>query len=270
MGKKCKNDKFYTKTTVVEELIKLINFQKYDCVIEPSAGAGAFSKNILHKQLISMDLEPDDISIQKQDWFTYKVPTDLKKVLVIGNPPFGVNNNLSVNFIKHALSFENISTIAFVLPNVFNKHTKQKIFPNNWKLVRALPLPFNSFLLNDKEYHVPCTFYIWTKEDSIKDLRFDSQKYQTHPDFQIITSQDKINQADFYVMGANPATIKNIQDVSVNNRGYYIKSLIDIEELKNNFKSINWAKLGNSSASGGVSWFSKYELNYFYDENKPC
>jgi len=271
MGVKCENDKFYTNTKVIDNLINKINFNKYDLIVEPSAGDGAFSNKIKLKtnnELLSFDIKPENKDIIEQDWFNYKINQKYNKVLVIGNPPFGINNKLSLNFIKHALSFDNVITIAFILPNVYNKHTKQKVFPKNWKLVRVEKLPYNSFLLNNEEYHVPCTFYIWTKEESIIDYRFDYKKYETNPDFIIIKNKEDFNKADFFIMGASPSNIKNISEVTKNNRGYYIKSNIDTEELKFNLKNINWRKEGNSSASGGVSWFSIPELNYIYDLNK--
>jgi len=63
--------------------------------------------------------------------------------------------------------------------------------------------------------------------------------------------------------------LKNIEDVTPTNRGYYIKSNIQPEKLKSFIKNINWNKFGNSSANGGVSWFSKPEFIKIYDENKP-
>jgi predicted RNA methylase len=126
-----KLDKFYTKNTAVKKSIREINFGEYDLVIEPSAGNGSFSRKIKHKNLISLDLEPESDGIKKKDWFDYKIPKKYKNVLVIGNPPFGSRNILSKKFIEHSLEFSNVSTIAFILPNVYKKHTLQKVIPNN-------------------------------------------------------------------------------------------------------------------------------------------
>ena len=270
MGVKSTNDKFYTNPIIVDKLLDCLNLMKYDLIIEPSAGNGSFSNKIIKNKnnLISLDIEPEDSYIQKQNWFDYKVPVEYKKVLILGNPPFGINNKLSMDFIKHSLSFDNVTTIAFILPNVFNKHTKQKIFPQEWKLVRVIELPKNSFLLNNEEYHVPCSFYIWTKEFSITDLRFDFEKYQYHNDFNIIKNKNDFNKSDFFVMGSNPANVLKVREVNKNNRGYYIKVNGNISEVINNFRNIKWNEVGNSSASGGVSWFSQPELIYFYDKYK--
>lgn len=264
MGKKCELDKFYTKETIAIDLLKYLNFNKYDLIIEPSAGSGSFSKNTPQEKTIALDLLPEGRNIIQQNWFDYKIEDSYENVIVIGNPPFGKRNDLSKQFIKHALSFDNVKTIAFVLPDVFNKHTNQKILPKDWRLAKIIKLPKDSFLLDGIEYNVPCSFFIWTKELGINDFSFDLEKYLSHPDFDFT---DESN-ADFYILGASPKRIKEIKDVESTNRGYYIKSNIDIEILKNNFREIPWDKLGNSSANGGVSWYSKPELIKVYEDNK--
>jgi len=263
MGKKSIYDKFYTKKEIVKDLIKYIDFEDYECIIEPSAGNGSFSNNINHNNLIAIDIEPENDNIIKQDWFLFQEPR-FKNILVIGNPPFGNRNNLSKNFIKKALSLKNITTIAFILPNVFNKYTNQKMFNKDWRLDKIIELPFKSFLLNDMDYHVPCSFFIWTKKIGEIDLRFNLEKYLSTKDFKIV----KKNEADFFIMGANPSTIKELNEVHKNNRGYYIKSNINIEKLKTIFKKINWKQFSYSSVNGGVFWLSKPEIIKIYIENK--
>tara|TARA_B100002019_G_C21252797_1_gene592140 strand:+ start:1167 stop:1967 length:801 start_codon:yes stop_codon:yes gene_type:complete len=264
MGKKCVFDKFYTKESVVSDLLCYLDIENYDLVIEPSAGNGAFSNNIVHKNFVAMDIEPDNSDIVKKDWFSYQIPENFNKVLIVGNPPFGDRNNLSKNFIKHALKFINVETIAFVLPNVFKKHTNQKIMPEEFRLARVIDLPRDSFLLDGDDYHVPCSFFIWTKSEGISDFRFDIEKYRVHPDFNFVEKEE----ADFYIMGASPSVIKNVEEVSTNNRGYYIKANIPIDVLKRNFKEIPWSKIGNSSVNGGVSWYTKHEIVKVYDDEK--
>jgi len=100
----------------------------YDLVIEPSAGNGAFSRNIKHNNFIALDIEPENDKIIQQDWFEYK-PNQEGDILVIGNPPFGKRNMLSKKFIQHAMTFA--KTIAFILPDVYNKHTLQSVFFSN-------------------------------------------------------------------------------------------------------------------------------------------
>lgn len=267
MGVKCDLDKFYTNPEIAKELVKEIDLSEYDLIVEPSAGNGAFFYSVDSKEnnIVGVDISPEAEGIIEKDWFEYVVSSEYKNVLILGNPPFGKRNKLSKDFIKHALSFENVKTIAFVLPNVFKKHTNQKVFPKCWRLAKEIDMPRDSFLLEGEAYHVPCSFFIWTSFEGEVDLRFDIDKYQSHPDFDFVKEDD----FDFFLMGASPKVMKSAEEISPNNRGYYIKANIPVEELKQNILSIDWSKHGNSSANGGVSWYSKPEFVKVYGENKP-
>lgn len=262
MGKKQVNDKFYTKPEIAKMCTELLKLDDYDCVIEPSAGNGSFSNQIIHSNLISFDIEPENSNIVKQDWLQYsKYYKD--RLLVCGNPPFGERNSLSKAFIKKSIEI-NAQTIAFILPNVYNKHTLQSIFPNNYRLKYVKELPKNSFILNNKEYHVPCSFYIWDKSNGL-DLRFDIKKYKTE-DFEFI-SKSKANDSVFFILGASPNTTKEISEVNKNNRGYYIQPKNkNKEELIRIFTNIKFK--GMSSVNGGVSWLTKPEIIKNYLERE--
>ena len=248
-------DKYYTKQKTVQFCISKLNFQKYDFVIEPSAGNGAFYEEIKHNNKIGLDISPENLNIIKADWLQYKINSFYKKILVVGNPPFGINNILSSKFLKHSFSFENIQTIAFILPNVYNKHTRQKIIPKNWRIKNIYPLPKSSFLFEGKTKHIPCSFFIFDKSKG-KDLRFDASQYQKTKDFTFGTKED----FDIFVFGSSPKKI--IKKPTENNRGYFLKSKIPVQKLIKNIKSINWH--GNSCANGGVFWLTKAEFCYQY------
>ena len=51
-------DQFYTDLNIAKQCIDSIDITKYDVVIEPSAGAGAFYNQINHKYKMGFDLEP--------------------------------------------------------------------------------------------------------------------------------------------------------------------------------------------------------------------
>jgi phospholipid N-methyltransferase len=88
----------------VEALSNIIKFEKYNTIIEPSAGSGVFSDMFLEfKDLntLSYDIEPKQDYIKKQDFL--KLNTNFlekNKVLTIGNPPFGRQSSLAKKFIK--------------------------------------------------------------------------------------------------------------------------------------------------------------------------
>jgi hypothetical protein len=262
---KIDNDKFYTKNSTAKICIDIIDFSIYDFVIEPSAGNGSFLSQIPHANKIGIDINPECDDILKMSWFDYAIPDTYSKVLIIGNPPFGIRNNLSKKFIKHSVSFSNVYTIAFVLPNVYNKHTMQRVIPKEYRIKTALLLPENSFEIESETYHVPCTFYVFEKSKGL-DLRFDPSLYQDTTDWKYGNDLDY----NFYVMGAS-FEVKDKPKKS--NRGYYIKvnPNKDVVKVKNNFERLRVLRKqgqvkGYSSVNGGVFWTTKPELVKIYKE----
>ena len=120
-------------------------------------------------------------------------------------------------------------------------------------------LPKNSFTINGEDYHVPCTFFIWEKSEGV-DLRINPDDYKTN-DFEIVKKED----ADFFILGASPNTVKQINEVKATNRGYYIKAKNKSKsELIQIFKNLDFK--GLSSANGGVSWYDTVTLLKQYIE----
>lgn len=256
-------DKFYTKQEVVTRCLDEVNKlpYTYDCVIEPSAGDGAFYKNIEHDTKIGIDIDPQHDEIIKGDWFNYDISEVYERVLVTGNPPFGQYQKLSSKFISHALSFRNVQTIAFILPDVYRKHTRQKILPYNWRIVSITELGRDCFTLEGKAYHVPASFFIFDKSEGT-DLRVNPNAYTETNDFKFANKDD----FDIFVFGASPRRITKTP--SPNNRGYFLKSKIPVEDLISKIKAVDWN--GNSCANGGVYWLTKFEfLEQYIKRHEP-
>ena len=209
-------DQYFTKPDVVRRcLSQLEDIHSYDLLVEPSAGAGAFLFSIVHPNKTGIDVDPKHSDILKDDFLNYCIDPKYKKVLVLGNPPYGRYHHLSKAFILHAMSFPNVKTIGFVLPNVYRKHTPQRR----------------------------------SSADIITGTK----------DFLFANRHD----FDVFVFGTSPKRV--IRDPKPNNRGYFLKSLIPIDLLVNRIQSIDWQ--GNSCASGGVYWLTKYE---FWHQYKSC
>ncbi len=240
-------DKFYTKQETVKLCLNAIDKlpHRYDCVIEPAAGDGAFYTHIAHRTKIGIDIDPQHPEIIKADWFHYTISDTYRQVLVVGNPPFGRYQKLSSSFITRALSFGNVQTIAFVLPNVYKKHTRQKILPTEWRIVSITDLGRDCFT------HVPASFFVFDRSEG-RDLRVNPNAYTETSDFQFATKQD----FDIFVFGAAPKRITKTP--TPKNRGYFLKSKIPVEELIQKIRSVDWS--GNSCANGGVYWLTKFEF----------
>jgi predicted RNA methylase len=113
---KIRLDKYYTSPEIakyiVEKTKEILGEDNITEYIEPSAGAGVFL-DYLDKPYIAYDIEPEDNRIIKQDFLT--VNLEYKKGrCIIGNPPFGDRNTLSVKFYKRSLYLGDY--IAFILP----------------------------------------------------------------------------------------------------------------------------------------------------------
>jgi len=156
-GQKHALDKFYTKSSIAKECINLLDLSRYDKIIEPSAGSGSFSLQIANS--IAYDVDPEHPSIIKKDWFSVEEKRTAGRTLVIGNPPFGVQNVTAVSFINHAAKFAD--TIAFILPLSFMKESRQKRIDKNFHLRSSLILPRYAFELDNKNIHVASAFQIW-------------------------------------------------------------------------------------------------------------
>ena len=166
-------DKYYTKPHIVEQCINLaiehLKIINEDFIIEPSAGNGSFINEIknITSNYIFYDLEPEHSEIIKQDYLLFDYPTNIQnnynKIHVIGNPPFGRQSSLAIQFIKKSCQF--CDSISFILPKSFKKESMQKSFPINYHLIVQYDIPDNSFLVDNKEHNVPCVFQIWEKKD---------------------------------------------------------------------------------------------------------
>lgn len=247
-------DKFYTKNNVVDICIALVkDLDKYDVIIEPSAGSGAFSNKL--KNCIAYDLEPENKKIIKQDFLQLNAITGKNK-LFIGNPPFGQRSVLAKKFIKHC-QFLGAETIAFILPDTFSKITNQnyKLFPIEWSLVVEQKLPDNSFMVGKQEYHVPCSFYIWTKKKSNINLRKTKLPKPEKIEFLPREARD----ADF-VLNGNSGKIKELQEVTNPKSEHYIKvkNKQEKETIKNLLAHLKYSF--KSSVNGGNAWISQYEI----------
>ena len=111
------NDKYYTPIDLARRLIittltvlNKMGVNEITDVIEPSAGNGSFSKQIV---CTAYDIEPECDGIIKADFLKLSIPYQ-KGRLFIGNPPFGDRNNLSVKFYKKCCELGDY--IAFIQP----------------------------------------------------------------------------------------------------------------------------------------------------------
>lgn len=219
-GQKDVLDRFYTPIESVEKCLQLIDLTKFDCVIEPSAGTGNFSSAI--PGCYAYDIAPNAEGIEQADWFKLD-KNQFKKynsILVIGNPPFGQQNTLAINFFNEAASF--CDCVAFVLPLSFKKDSVQNRLNENFHLEQEIVLENNKFLLFDNsEIIVPCVFQVWVKKDTPRK----KVRLKTTSDLLDFTTADK---ADFRIQRVGGNAGKASFDLSrAASSNYFIKNKTD-------------------------------------------
>ena len=113
---KIQNDKYYTPSDLAEYIVNktkdIIGGDNITEYIEPSAGAGVFL-NYLDKSYLAYDIEPEDNRVVKQNYL--ELDLNYKKGrCIIGNPPFGRGNSLSMAFYKKSVKLGDY--ISFISP----------------------------------------------------------------------------------------------------------------------------------------------------------
>ncbi|MGL4647258.1 MAG: hypothetical protein ACRCVI_00845 [Mycoplasmoidaceae bacterium] len=190
--------------------------------LEPSAGTGNFLVSLNkfgvdYKRIEGYDLDPKHESIKNENYLLLK-KNKSKKRIIIGNPPFGKRGKVALEFLNKGLKEANI--VCFILPNIFNRYSIQKLIDQDAKLIYIKSLNANSFILNDREYKVNCVFQIWAKEIILED------------DYRI-KSIPKIKHDDFitYIHNNTEETLKYFNkkiykwDFAVHRQGYYDYSI---------------------------------------------
>jgi len=252
-------DKYYTNPIIVElcltKIKEYININEDDIIIEPSAGNGAFINGIkeMCNNTFFFDLEPEHESIIKQDYLLWK-HHNLPKISihVIGNPPFGRQSSLAIKFIKK--SCEYAESISFILPKSFKKDSLKKHFPLNYHLLYDIDIPKKSFLVNNKEYDVPCVFQIWKHMETYREI-----PEKIYPNnFNFVNKTDDAD-ISFRRVGINAGKIeKNILNKS--EQSHYFIKFTNIELTDYIFEKLKDVIFECSNNTVGPKSISKQEL----------
>ena len=160
-------DKFYTVPTVSEKCLisigELYKWSEWGLVVEPSAGNGSFFTRIPVDKKVWIDISPEHKDIIKQDFLTYYPPSDIGKILVVGNPPFGKVSSLAIKFFNHAAEWADV--IAFIIPRTFRRVSIHNKINANFHLIfnEEIPMKPCSFT---PPMMVKCCFQIWEKRET--------------------------------------------------------------------------------------------------------
>lgn len=260
--KENKLDQFYTNPITSDYIIRIVSnmFEGFITkqFIEPSAGCGNFINSLIKKgvnkdKIIAYDIEPKDSTIiVKSDYLKTKIPYN-KDNITIGNPPFGRNGKLALEFLNKSLSESDI--VIFILPLLFKRYSMQKRVVNEGRLIAEFPIPANSFLVNSKEYNVNCVLQIWTTS-KIKTFLSDIRLRQA--------PSNKMEGITTYIHNNTKETLKYFNknkykwDFAVVRQGYYDynEKITNPKKLKNN-RQYMFFKITNNNLKDTI-----YKVNF--------
>ncbi len=196
-------DKYYTSPDLAEYIVnktkEIIGKENITEYIEPSAGAGVFL-NYLDKPYMAYDIEPENNNIIKQDFLTLDLEYK-KGRCIIGNPPFGNRNVLSVQFYKKSIQIGDY--ISFILP-ISQLNNNQQMY--EFDLIYSKDLKKQMY--TDREVH--CCFNIYKRP--INELN-KKPKYKLI-DIEIIEIRQNnkvVNDYDYRICNFGAATGKEVE-----------------------------------------------------------
>lgn len=271
-GQKDKLDRFYTPVNEAMRLTELVlqnlDINKDTVLVEPSAGDGAFVRAMEDycpdNRIIALDIAPSstplcDITIAQNDYLQddlfvkgFLSSTDNKQdVLIIGNPPFGEQGKLAVDFINKSLEYARYC--AFILPPSFRKETMQKKL--NGKVITVYDVLDDSYRVQGQNITVPSAFFIIDGE----------QQFSPAPDLSALLPFSKLpvsqrKQADFAIrrVGGTAGTAMPYNSELSSETYYFYKKKNDCPD--NIIEIINNCEFPEKEWSVGPRSLSQKEL----------
>lgn len=262
-------DQYYTQPSDAEKCVRLVDTEygldSFDLIVEPSAGAGVFLQ-FLPDNVVAMDLEPKMEGILQKDFMCYDGPKN-KRVLTIGNPPFGRRASLAKEFIHNSAKYSEV--VAFILPAIFMKPGFTNTLPQFFHLAHNVE-GIDTFVLPNGNLHkVNCCFQIWEKRD------YKREKVvlpTTHMDFTIShahlsrTSAEellKLRAENDFCIGQVTGKIQSVEEVERGSQ-YFIKDNTDFKKVREVFSREKLTQ-PHKYNMGAVS-FSRADLVTIYSE----
>jgi hypothetical protein len=264
-------DQFFTPTELAKKCWETFNrettidIQDYT-FIEPSAGDGSFL-NILPEGSIGLDIEPRLPNIHKQDYLTWKPPSDTtaKKYIVFGNPPFGLRGHLALNFINHSYNFADY--VCFILPQLFESDGKgsPRKRVKGYNLVYSEGLHAMFYNPENQEVKVNGVFQIWSKYTTnpsydIKINTDEKLKVYSLSDGGTVSStrnKEMIGKCDMYIPSTcfgkeNMRIYERFEDLP-GKKGYGVVFFKEKENMLNRSRNIDWSSVGFLSTNSAYN-----------------
>ena len=264
-------DKFYTNPDYakkcIDKVFEIYPKNRFNLIIEPSAGNGSFFNHLDKDKRIGLDILPENENVIEMDFFEFTPMKD--KVLVIGNPPFGKVSSLAVKFFNHSAKWADV--IAFIIPRTFRKPSIQNKLKNTFHLVHDEDVPMKPCCFAPN-MTAKCCFQIWEKKNITREKTL---LIKTHDDWEFIPYGPKDDRgqptvpkgADFAMRayGGKIGEIKLILDDLRPKSWHFIKSKINKQELINRFNKLDYSGSLNTARQNSMG---RGELVMLYNNSK--
>jgi hypothetical protein len=197
---------------------------------------------------IGLDLEPKAQGIVRTDFFDWVAPVG-KKIITIGNPPFGKNAALAVKFFNRAAEFSD--TIAFVIPKTFRKASIINRLNENFHMIHDETVPDHSFIFNGTAYNVPCAGQIWQRKATPRAKIVTLKLEQIRSWFELVEP----SKSDFAIqrVGGRAGLIRTTDRMNFSAESHYFIQAHDKQVLpvfeKVDFDTVKFNTAGNPSVS---------------------
>jgi hypothetical protein len=248
-----KLDQFYTNpkyaATFLSTIAHTVDLNRYDYILEPSAGSGSFYNLLNANKRIGLDLDPQTPGVIQTDFFDWTPPAG--RIITVGNPPFGKNAALAVKFFNRAAEFSD--TIAFVIPKTFRKASVINRLDADFHMIHDETVPDNSFIFNGAAYNVPCAGQIWQHKDTPREKIVTLKLSQIRSWFEIVKPAD----SDFAIqrVGGRAGLIRVEDRMTYSPESHYFIRSHDPRVLpvfqQIDFNRVKYNTAGNPSVSPG-------------------
>lgn len=255
-------DQFYTEIALARELVAhLLTVLSEKGILapqflEPSAGEGAFVDALLEQipmaQFDAFDVDPKHPKVRLGDFFDEEVDPGS---VVFGNPPFGKNASLAIQFFDHAAKAAQV--IAFIVPRTFEKVSVINRLDSRFEMISQVPVDPLSFRLDGRPVAVPCVFQVWARLPEGQH-RKKIPVQTTHPDFHFLKGPEGASFA-FQRVGVAAGRTKDLTGrVPATPSHYFLvpREGLPAQVLRDRLDAIDWQPIkertaGNPSISKG-------------------
>ena len=259
-------DQYYTeKSTALYcynfaiDYLKSEGLAPEDCFfVEPSAGDGSFYDLLPTSGRVGIDICPARSDIVQSDFLTwdYAFPKN-KKIVYIGNPPFGYRGWLALQFMNKCGI--NADYVFFILPMSFQSMGKgsPRLRVKGLTLEHYERLPGDCYYMPDgKKEKINALWTVWKKGENTspieKDVSNHLELFTVDMRKERLCGVEKMNDASFFLQRTfyeshPPKAVESFEEVKyVCGYGFIIKKNEDIiREIINN---TNWLKYSNLAA----------------------